>query len=254
VDRWSSEWKNQKLLELYEQWHLCEECPLHEGRNNVVFGSGYPDADLMVIGEAPGDKEDKNGWPFIGDSGKLFQSMISGVGLDWDDLYVTNVVACRPPNNRDPIAKEKDACSPRLLEIIYIVDPLLIVTVGKYALNAVLGGRSRSIEAEQGNLFSSPSPSFRVTGERNGAEVPGRIFPMKGSDGIHRLEYEVIPIFHTSYILRTDSYDTKTETFSVGGVFDQTMSTLASVADRLSQLKRKHAKLSNILERMRDAD
>ena len=253
MEQWSPEWKNQRLSELYDQWHDCEECQLHGGRINVVFGSGYPDADIVVIGEAPGEQEDKGGWPFVGDSGQLLQSMISGVGLNWEDLYVTNIVACRPPKNRDPTAKEKVACSPRLSEIIYLVDPLLIITVGKYALNAVVGARSRGIEAVQGNLFSSPSPSFRVTGERNGAEIPGRVFPMKESDGVHRLEYEVIPIFHSAYILRTDSYDPKTETFAAGGVFYQTMDSLASAVDKLHQLKRKHAKLSNILERMRDA-
>jgi DNA polymerase len=253
VEQWSAEWKNRQLAELYEQWCHCEECLLHDGRNNVVFGSGHPDADIMVIGEAPGEQEDKSGWPFVGDSGKLLQSMISGVGLEWEDLYVTNVVACRPPQNRDPTAKEKVACSPRLSEIIYLVDPLLIITVGKYALNAVVGGRSRGIEAEQGNLFSSPNPFYRVTGERNGAEIPGRVFPMKGGDGVHRLEYEVIPIFHPAYILRTDSYDKKTETFAAGGVFYQTMDSLASAVDKVHQLRRKHAKLADILERMRNA-
>jgi DNA polymerase len=253
VDQWSVEWKNQMLAELYAQWQQCEECLLHEERRNIVFGAGNPDADVMIVGEAPGAHEDEKGWPFIGDAGELLQSMISGVGLDWQDLYVTNVVACRPPNNRDPTAKEKVACSPRLHEIIYIVDPLIIISVGKFALNALVGGRSRSIEAEQGNLFSSPSPSYHVAGERSGAEIPGRVFPMKGSDGVHRLEYEVIPIYHTSYILRIDSYDPKTETFAAGGVFDQTMSTLASAVDKLHQLKRRHAKFSNILERMRDA-
>ena len=250
MDPWTPEWKNQKLSEAYDEWKDCTKCPLHEARNNVVFGSGHPDADIMVIGEGPGEGEDKKGWPFIGDSGKLLQSMVSGVGLDWDDLYVTNVVACRPPQNRDPTAAEKEACSPRLHDIIYIVDPLVIVTVGKYALNALVSGRSRGIETEQGNLFSSPSPSFRITGERNGAEIPGVVFPMKKSDGVHRLEYDVIPIFHPSYILRTDSYDKRTEKFAAGGVFYQTMSSLESVAFRVAELKEKHEKLTRLLERM----
>ena len=250
MEQWSTEWKNQRLSSLYEQWKDCEECTLHEGRNTVVFGAGHPNADVMVIGEAPGEKEDRKGWPFIGDSGELLQSMISGVGLVWEDLYVTNVVACRPPKNRDPTSKEKVACSGRLHEIIYIVDPLIIVTIGKYALNALVGGRSKGIESNQGKLFSSPSPHYRVTGENNGAEIPGRVFPMKGSDGVHRLEYEVIPIYHPAFILRTDSYDSKTESFAPGGVFYHTMDSLESVVDKLGHLQRKHAKLASILERM----
>lgn len=247
---WDPEWKNRKLGEIYDEWKACEECELHEGRNNVVFGSGHPDADIMIIGEAPGGEEDKKGWPFIGDSGRLLRSMVHGVGLDWEDLYVTNVVSCRPPQNRDPTAKEKEACASRLHDIIYIVDPLVIVTVGKYALNALVSGRSRGIEAEQGNLFSSPSPFFCVKGERNGAVIPGVVFPMKGSDGVHQLEYEVIPIFHPAYILRTDSYDTRTEKWAEGGVFYQTMVSLESVLFKVAELQEKHAKLARILERM----
>jgi uracil-DNA glycosylase family 4 len=224
---------------------------LSEARNNIVFGEGNPDAAVLLAGEAPGGNEDKEGSPFVGDAGKLLRSMIDAVGLRWEDLYVTNVVACRPPDNRDPTGDEKAACLPRLHEIIYTVDPILIVAIGKYALNSLVGGRSWGIEAEQGKLFSSPSPAFRVAGERNGAEIPGRFFPRKGPGKYtYRLEYDVVPILHPAYVLRMDSFDPKTETFSAGGPFYQSMDALESVVERLTGLKKKYDGIARILERM----
>jgi len=251
VEPWSVEWKAQRLEDLYLQWKDCQKCQLCKGRTNVVFGDGHPDADIMLIGAGPGANEDKNGYPFVGDSGALLRSMISGVELKWEDLYVTNVVGCLTPNDRDPTKEERAACTPRLHEIIYIVDPLLIIPIGKYTLNALVGGRSWGIESEQGKLFSSPSPMYRVAGERNGAEIPGRAFPMKGNDKfIRRLEYDVIPIFQPSYILKTDSFDTHTQSFAAGGPFFHTMDSLETAVLRVAELKDKRARVARLLERI----
>lgn len=248
---WSSDWKRQKLSALWGEWENCQKCLLCKTRNKMVFGEGNPDADIMLIREAPGAEENKSGSPFTGISGELLKSMFSNVGADWDDLFVTNVVACHPPENRDPTKDEKEACLSRLQETIYLIDPLLIVTVGKYALNALVGGRSWGIESEQGKLFSSPSPQFRISGERNGAEIPGRAFPKKWEDkSVFRLEYDVVPILHPAYILRVDSYDSQTETFSPGGAFDNSMNSLEAIMKRIEQLKSKHAKISRLLERI----
>ena len=249
MELWSPEWKQERLAALYEEWKDCQRCQLCSGRKNVVFGYGNPDADIMFVGEAPGGEEDKEGFPFIGDSGKLLQGLCATIGIDWESLYVSNIVACRPPNNRDPLAVEKDACLPRLHEIIYIVDPLLIVAVGKYALNALASGRAWGIEKEHGALFSSPHPTVRVGGEHNGAEIPGRVFPRKGSDKkTYTLEYDLVPIFHPAYILRVDSYDSN-GVFTDGGQAHQTLDDLKAVLDRVEQLRTEYEFIPKQLER-----
>jgi len=254
MEPWSPAWKQAQLDAMHEAWSSCQGCQLHETRNKVVFGEGNPDADLMFISEGPGAQEDKTGVPFSareGNAGELLNMMFDTVGIDRREVYIQNIVACRPPDNRDPIAVEKDACLPRVHEVIYIVDPLIIVTLGKYALTALVKGRSWSIEAEHGKLFSSPSPDERVTGERNGVEIEGRVFPRKGeTKAVHRLEYDLIPLFHPAYILRVDSYDKKTGQFAAGGVAHRTLDDLGVVLDRLHQLKDKHNHVTRILERI----
>lgn len=250
MEPWSAEWKQRALEQLYAEWKDCQGCQLCSGRQNVVFGSGNPDADIMFIGEAPGKDEDKEGTPFVGDSGQLLRSLCGAIGLDWDELFITNIVACRPPENRDPLAVEKDSCLPRLHEIMYIVDPLIVVPVGKYALNALAGGRSWGIEKEHGNLFSSPDPTVRVGGEHNGAEIPGRVFPRKGENKrTYTLEYDLVPIFHPAYILRVDSYDRSTDSFADGGQAHQTLDDLQAVLDRVQQLRTEYEFIPKQIER-----
>jgi DNA polymerase len=248
---WSVEWKQERLFELHEEWEACQNCVLNETRNHVVFGGGNPDADIMLIGETPGVDEDKTGTPFVGKAGELLRQMISNVGLEWDDLYVTNIIACRPPKGRDPLRDEKVQCLPRLHEIIYLVDPLLILAVGKYAHNSLVGGRTWGIEAEQGRMFSSPGPRFRISGERNGAEIPGRVFPMKSSDkDVYRVEYDVVPILHPAYILRVDSFDTRNNTFDEGSLFYKVMDTLDEVVKLVRKLKANSRTMQRMVERM----
>jgi uracil-DNA glycosylase family 4 len=216
----------------------------------MVFGQGNPDADIMLVGEAPGGEEDKEGDPFVGDSGQLLRSLCDTVGLQWGEMFVTNIVACRPPDNRDPLAVEKDSCMPRVHEIIYIVDPLLIVAVGKYALNALAGGRAWGIEKEHGNLFSSPDPTIRVGGERNGVNIPGRVFPRKGANKkVYTLEYDLVPIFHPAYILRVDSYDREKDSFVDGGQAHQTLDDIQAVVNRIEQLHTEYETIPRLLER-----
>src|SRR6266511_3794963 len=108
----------------------CTRCRLHQGRTQVVFGQGSPTADLMFVGEGPGFHEDRQGQPFVGPSGQLLNRLLSEIGLRREDVYVTNVVRCRPPGNRDPQPDEIEACSGWMEATIRLVDPKVVVTLG----------------------------------------------------------------------------------------------------------------------------
>lgn len=113
-------------------------CVLAETRTNVVFGSGAPDADVMIVGEGPGQAEDEQGEPFVGRSGQLLASLLGEIGLQRPDVYIANVVKCRPPRNRDPRSDEIDACKGYLRRQIQLVDPLVVVTVGNFSTKLAL--------------------------------------------------------------------------------------------------------------------
>ena len=133
--------EKQKLLdELYKPYANCQLCPLAtQGRTNVVFGSGNPDAKLMIIGEAPGQTEDMKGLPFVGRSGALLDKIFTIIGFERKDIYISNVVKCRPPKNRAPTNEEISQCKKILLENqIKIIDPHVICTLGAIATNALL--------------------------------------------------------------------------------------------------------------------
>jgi len=248
---WSPEWKLKKLQELQDQWESCQRCGLHETRRSVVFGEGNPDADILFVGEAPGENEDKTGRPFVGQAGDILWGMWEVLGQDRDDVFITNVVACRPPKNRDPAGAEKAECLPRLHEIIYLIDPLLIVAIGKYALNALCGGKSWSIEKMHGVLFSSPHPSARIKGESNGVEIPGRVLPLKGDDKlVYPLDYDVVGIYHPAYIARNDSYNKKTQSFEPGGLADETLEDLRVILARVAELHDEYDVIRKHIERM----
>ena len=117
----------------------CTRCPLHQGRTNVVFGVGDPSADLMFVGEGPGQQEDIEGLPFVGRSGQLLDRlMLEEMGLTRANCYIANVVKCRPPNNRDPLPDEIAACRPFLLAQLELIDPKVIVTLGNFATKLLL--------------------------------------------------------------------------------------------------------------------
>lgn len=116
----------------------CVKCVLHEGRTTVVFGVGNPDADLMFVGEAPGADEDKQGEPFVGRAGQLLTKIIEAMKFTRDDVYIANVLKCRPPNNRNPAPDEVETCSPYLLRQIELIQPKVIVTLGNFAAKMLL--------------------------------------------------------------------------------------------------------------------
>ena len=117
----------------------CARCGLSQGRTQVVFGNGHPDADLMFVGEAPGFHEDKQGIPFVGQAGKLLDRLLEGIGLTRADVYVANTIKCRPPGNRDPLPEEKHQCEPWLFKQIELIKPKVIATLGNHATRQLTG-------------------------------------------------------------------------------------------------------------------
>jgi DNA polymerase len=117
----------------------CTRCPLHASRTQVVFGSGSPTADLMFVGEAPGFHEDKQGVPFVGAAGQLLGKLLAGIGLSRDDVFVANVLKCRPPGNRDPQPEEIEACERHLFRQIELIQPKVIATLGNFATKLLSG-------------------------------------------------------------------------------------------------------------------
>jgi len=127
----------------------CTRCRLAQGRTQVVFGAGNPHADLMFVGEAPGFHEDKQGVPFVGQAGKLLEKLLAGVGLGRDDVYIANVLKCRPPGNRDPQPDEIEACESHLFRQIELIEPTVIATLGNFATK-LLSGRPLGITRVHG--------------------------------------------------------------------------------------------------------
>jgi len=185
--------KKERIEELEEQWIDCNRCSLCRTRHNVVFGEGNANADILVIGEAPGEQEDLLGRPFIGPAGEVLNGFTSALSLDRSiDLYVTNAVACRPTmankddrtgelriENRPPARDERLACLPRLLETIYLVDPMLIVTLGRVPFQ-VLFGKVPKLDSLRGNIQT--------------LHMWGRYTEIR---------YPVMPLYHTAFLLRT---------------------------------------------------
>jgi len=149
----------------------CQKCALAPGRTQVVFGVGDPSADLLFVGEGPGEQEDIQGIPFVGRAGQLLTRLIEGIGLARDDVYIANVVKCRPPGNRDPLPAEIEACSPYLEAQLRFIDPKVVVTLGNFATKLLL-------DTKEG-----------IT------KLRGREFPF-------REQATLIPTFHPSAVLR----------------------------------------------------
>ena len=144
----------------------CTRCRLAQGRTQVVFGSGSPQADLMFVGEAPGFHEDKQGVPFVGQAGKLLDRLLAGIELTRDEVFVANVLKCRPPGNRDPQQDEIEACEPHLFRQIELIEPKVIATLGNFATK-LLSGRPLGIT--------------RVHGQEQALTIAGRsvlLFPL----------------------------------------------------------------------------
>ncbi len=127
----------------------CTRCALAATRTQVVFGAGSPTADLMFVGEAPGFHEDANGVPFVGAAGKLLSKLLASVGLEREDVYIANVIKCRPPGNRDPLPAEIEACEAHLFRQIELIEPIVIATLGNFATK-LLSGRPTGITRVHG--------------------------------------------------------------------------------------------------------
>jgi uracil-DNA glycosylase family 4 len=158
------------LNEIRTELGDCRRCKLHAGRTNIVFGVGNPEARLMFVGEGPGADEDEQGEPFVGRAGQLLTQIIGAMGLKREDVYIANVVKCRPAGNRNPEPDEIEACSPFLQAQIDAIRPVVIVALGKFAAQT---------------LLKTETPISRLRGQ----------FHTRG--GI-----AVMPTFHPSYLLR----------------------------------------------------
>jgi uracil-DNA glycosylase len=135
--------REQELAVLNDEVRTCTRCPLAETRIRAVPGEGPIDAEIMFIGEGPGFHEDRQGRPFVGPSGQFLQELLASIGLQRSQVYITNVVKCRPPNNRDPQPSEIEACMPYYLDRqIDLIDPKVIVTLGRFSMSRFFPGKS----------------------------------------------------------------------------------------------------------------
>ena len=161
------------LAEVAAEAAGCTKCGLAQGRTQVVFGMGNPDADLMFVGEGPGAEEDKQGLPFVGRSGKLLDRLMAEeMGFTRDLCYIANVVKCRPPDNRDPKPEEVAACRPWLERQIQLIAPRVVVTLGNFSSKLLLDTKTG------------------IT------KLRGQSYPMKGTDAV------VVPTYHPAAVLR----------------------------------------------------
>jgi uracil-DNA glycosylase family 4 len=133
--------RRERLVELYREASVCTRCPLADGRTQVVFGNGNADAELMFVGEAPGAEEDRQGLPFVGRAGKLLDELLGGIEMARADVFVANVLKCRPPGNRDPQPEEIDSCRPYLERQIELIEPKVIATLGNFATKLLTDSR-----------------------------------------------------------------------------------------------------------------
>jgi DNA polymerase len=152
--------RRDELVAFYHKLADCPKCPLSEGRTNVVFGSGDPDADLMFVGEAPGFNEDKQGKPFVGRAGKLLDQLLEEIGMTRKDVFIANVLKCRPPGNRDPQPMEIEACEGHLFRQIQLIEPRVICSLGNFATK-LLSSSPQGITKVRG------VPQLREIGTRN---------------------------------------------------------------------------------------
>jgi len=134
----------KSLEKLNQEMLACSKCALRKGCNQVVPGAGSAQAEIMFIGEAPGKREDELGVPFVGAAGKFLDEMLGIIKFKREDVYIANTVKCRPPENRDPLPEEKEACWPWLIQQIQTIQPKLIVTLGKHSMELFLPGQKIS--------------------------------------------------------------------------------------------------------------
>lgn len=153
--------KKETLLgELAKNYQQCQKCELSEGRTKIVYGEGNPDAAIMIVGEAPGAAEDLSGRPFVGKAGELLTKMLAAINLSREEVYIANIVKCRPPSNRNPLPEERLACLPYLLEQISIIQPKMFLFMGLVAAQTLLqSNESMGSLRQQEHLFQEV-PAF----------------------------------------------------------------------------------------------
>ncbi len=161
------------FFNLQQEYSQCQRCPsLCKSRTKVVFGSGNPQAEVLFVGEAPGAEEDKQGIPFCGASGKVLQELLQSIALTREDVFITNTILCRPENNRNPEKQEVENCRERLDQLISLMKPKVIVTIGNFATE-------------------------RVLGKKGITQLRGKIFPIS----IHNQKIKVVPVIHPANYL-----------------------------------------------------
>lgn len=144
--------RRERLKEFYLKIRECNKCELSKSRTKFVFGSGSAQAEIMLVGEAPGKNEDLQGLPFVGQGGKLLDELLGSIGFDRNEVFIANVLKCRPPGNRDPKIDEINMCKSYLMEQIKIIDPKIICTMGKYSTQLLLN-TDRGITSLRGNVY-----------------------------------------------------------------------------------------------------
>lgn len=154
--------KAGSLEQLENTINECTKCELSKGRNNFVFGEGNPDTDAMVIGEGPGAEEDKQGRPFVGRAGKLLDKILKAIKFEREDVFIANIVKCRPPSNRTPHQSEMDTCFPFLDKQIELIKPKVILCLGTTAARALLGKKD-SLGKMRGQVFNYKGIKVVVT-------------------------------------------------------------------------------------------
>jgi len=154
--------KTKELNKLEKQVKKCTKCGLCKGRTNIVFGTGDPDADLMFVGEAPGYYEDVQGEPFVGRAGQLLTKIIESIGLKREEVYIANILKCRPPENRNPNANEIVTCTPHLIKQIEIIRPKIICALGTFAAQTLLDTKE-AIGKLRGKFLEYQGTKFLAT-------------------------------------------------------------------------------------------
>ena len=167
----------EELESVREKCLSCTKCPLANSRHNIVFSDGVPNSKIMLIGEAPGFYEDQQGKPFVGKAGQLLDRIFASVGFTREDIYICNTLKCRPPDNRNPLPEEKEACWEYLKAQIDIIHPKIILLCGNVAIQSILGS--------VGGI----------------TKIRGQWF--QGGEIVHGAK--LMPIFHPSYLLRNDT-------------------------------------------------
>jgi uracil-DNA glycosylase len=204
--------QENELAALAAEASGCTRCRLAQGRTQVVFGVGHPHAELMFVGEAPGFHEDQQGLPFVGQAGKLLDKLLGGIGLTRQDVYVANVLKCRPPGNRDPMPDEIESCEGYLFRQIALIEPRIIATLGNFATKllsgkqhgitrvhgqpqpATLGGLSVTLYPLYHPAAALYTPAMLRTLEEDFARIPGLL-----AEGARAAPAAVIPFPGTQY-------------------------------------------------------